>query len=60
MLADFEQGGDPKYIVDNLRQSMLVKQTFIILNFLESPPSYSLMPLSFAPKKFFAKLDFQT
>ena len=37
MLADFEQSEDPKYIVDNLTQSMLVKQTFIILNFWNHP-----------------------
>ena len=71
MLAFFERGGDQKYNIDNLRQSMLVKQnvelklkceekpklrTFITFNNFGITPPYLLMPLSFVQKKFLAKI----
>ena len=71
MLAFFERGGDQKLNIDNLRQSMLVKQnvdlktkceekpklrTFNTFKNFGITPPYLLMPLSFVQKKFIAKI----
>ena len=75
MLAFFERGGDQKCIIDNLKQSMLVKQsvelklkcedkpklrTFITFKNFGITPPYLLMPLSFLQKKFLAKIRLST
>ena len=75
MTAFFERGVDIKYIVDNLKQSMLVKQnvdlkvkcedkpklrTFISFKNFGITPPYLLMPISFVQKKFIAKLRLST
>ena len=75
MLAFLERGGDQKFNIDNLRQSMLVKQnvdikikceekpklrTFITFKNFGITPPYLLMPISFVQKKFIAKLRLST
>ena len=72
MLAFFErQGSDQKYIIENMKQSMLVKQnvelklkceakpklrTFNTFKDFGTTPPYLLMPISFVQKKFLAKI----